>query len=97
ISFLFPLYAYVMFSQRGGRIQDQVYTLIIQHIGSPIAGRLLDIGSGNGVLAVKLAQQHDEADVVGIDYWGTDWEYSKEVCDKNAHIGGVAQRVHFQK
>lgn len=97
ISFLFPLYSYVMFSQKGGRIQDKVYNLIIRHLGPPIAGRLLDIGSGNGVLAVKLAQQHGEAEVVGIDYWGKDWEYSKGVCDKNAQIGGVEKRVHFQK
>ena len=97
ISFLFPLYSYVMFSQHGGRIQDRVYTLIIQHLGLPITGRILDIGSGNGVLAVKLAQQHREAEVVGMDYWGKDWEYSKEVCDKNARIGGVENRVHFQK
>jgi hypothetical protein len=53
ISFLFPLYSYVMFSQNVGRIQDRVYNLIIQHLGSPIAGRILDIGSGNGVLAVN--------------------------------------------
>jgi SAM-dependent methyltransferase len=97
ISFLLPLYSYAMFSQKGGRIQDKVYNLIIQHLGPPIAGSLLDIGFGNGVLAVKLAQQHGEAEVVGIDYWGKDWEYSKEVCDKNAQIGGVEKRVHFQK
>ena len=97
VSFLFPLYSYVMFSQKGGRIQDRVYNLIIQHLGSPITGRILDIGSGNGVLAVKLAQQHNEVEVVGMDYWGKDWEYSKEVCDKNARIGGVENRVHFQK
>src|SRR5262245_57164611 len=84
ISFLFPLYSYVMFSQNGGRLQDRVYNLIIQHLGSPITGRVLDIGSGNGVLAVKLAQQHDEAEVVGTDYWSKDWEYSKAACDKNA-------------
>jgi ubiquinone/menaquinone biosynthesis C-methylase UbiE len=97
ISFLFPLYAYVMFSQKGGRIQDKVYDLIIQSLGKEAKGKILDIGSGNGVLAVKLAQQHHEVTVVGIDYWGKDWEYSKEVCDKNARIAKVESRVHFQK
>ncbi|HKA20233.1 MAG TPA: class I SAM-dependent methyltransferase [Blastocatellia bacterium] len=97
ISFLFPVDSYVMFSQNGGHIQDKVYNLIIQHLGLPITGRILDIGSGNGVLAVKLAQQHDEAEVVGMDYWGKEWEYSKGACDKNARIGGVENRVHFQK
>ncbi len=97
ISFLFPLYSYVMFSQKGGRFQEKVYTLIIQSLGTTVKGRILDIGSGNGVLAVKLAQQNGEAEVIGTDYWGKDWEYSKIVCEKNAQIGNVEDRVHFQK
>jgi ubiquinone/menaquinone biosynthesis C-methylase UbiE len=32
-----------------------------------------------------------------VDYWGKDWEYSKGVCEKNARIGKVDSRVHFQK
>jgi ubiquinone/menaquinone biosynthesis C-methylase UbiE len=97
ISFLFPLYAYVMFSQKGGRIQEKVYNLIIQSLGKDVKGKILDIGSGNGVLAIKLAQQRPEVIVVGIDYWGKDWEYSIDVCDKNARIAKVESRVHFQK
>ena len=30
MSFLFPLYSYVMFSQKGGRFQEKAYNLIIQ-------------------------------------------------------------------
>ena len=97
ISFLFPLYSYVMFSQKGGRFQEKVYDLIIQNLGTTVKGRILDIGSGNGVLAVKLAQQQGEAEITGIDYWGKNWEYSKSVCEKNAQIGKVENRVHFQK
>ena len=97
ISFLFPLYSYVMFSQKGGRFQEKIYNLIIQSLGASVNGRILDIGSGNGVLAVKLAQQHAEAEILGIDYWGKDWEYSKSVCEKNAQAGKVENRVHFQK
>jgi SAM-dependent methyltransferase len=97
ISFLFPLYAYVMFSQKGGRLQEKFYNLLIQSLGKDVKGRILDIGSGNGVLAVKLAQQQNEVEVVGIDYWGKDWEYSKSVCEKNAQVAHVENRVHFQK
>jgi ubiquinone/menaquinone biosynthesis C-methylase UbiE len=97
VSFLFPLYAYVMFSQKGGSFQEKVYNLIIQSLGAKVKGRILDIGSGNGVLAVKLAQQHCEAEVVGIDYWGKDWKYSKDVCEKNVWVANVESRVHFQK
>lgn len=97
ISFLFPLYAYVMFSQKGGKFQEKMYTLIIRNLGENGNHRILDIGSGNGVLAVKTAQQNANAVVTGIDYWGTDWEYSKAVCEENARIAGVGDRVHFQK
>jgi SAM-dependent methyltransferase len=97
VSFLFPLYSYVKFSQKGGRFQERIYNLIIQSLGTTVKGRILDIGSGNGVLTVKLAQQLDEAEVIGMDYWGKDWEYSKSVCEKNAQIGRVENRVHFQK
>src|SRR5262245_25797490 len=97
VSFLFPLYAYVMFSQKGGRLQEKFYNLIIQSLGKDVKGKILDIGSGNGVLAVKLAQQHREVEVVGLDDWGTDWEYSKSICEKNAQVAQVENRVHFQK
>lgn len=97
VTFLFPLYAYVMFSPRGGGFQDKIYHLIIQSLGSTVNGRVLDIGSGNGVLAVQLAQQHASVEVTGIDYWGKNWEYSKDVCEKNARAGGVDGRVHFQR
>ena len=97
VSFLLPLYAYVMFSQRGGRIQEKFYDLIIQELGEDAKGRILDFGSGNGVLAVKLARQCPEVEVMGIDYWGEDWEYSKCICEKNARAAKVENRVRFQK
>ena len=97
LSFLFPLYAYIMFSQKGGRIQEQIYQLIVENLNVSGVGKILDIGSGNGVLAVKLAQRYTEMDVTGMDYWGADWEYSKGVCEKNAQLVGVSDCVHFQK
>ena len=97
VSFLFPFYSYVMFSQKGGKFQEKIHNLIIQSLGTEIKGKILDIGCGNGVLAVKLTQQFGDVEVTGLDYWGEDWEYSKGVCEKNARIGEVEGRVHFQK
>ena len=59
--------------------------------------RIIDIGSGNGVLAVKLTQQYGEADVTGMDYWGEDWEYSRSVCERNARLVGVNDVFIFQE
>ena len=97
VSFLFPLYAYIMFSQNGGKLQEKIYNLAIQHLGINLQGEFIDIGSGNGVLAVTLAKKHETIRVTGVDYWGADWEYSKSVCEKNAQIVEVENRVHFQK
>lgn len=97
VSFLFPLYAYVMFSQSGGRLQEKIYDLVIESLGSNVQGKIIDIGCGNGVLAVKLAQRFRATQVVGVDYWGKDWEYSKSICEKNAQIAQVQSRVEFQK
>lgn len=97
VSFLFPLYAYIMFAQNGGKLQEKIYDLAIQHVGKDLQGKFIDIGSGNGVLAISLAQKHENIEVTGIDYWGTDWEYSKNICEKNARIVKVESRVHFQK
>ncbi|MBI5303204.1 MAG: class I SAM-dependent methyltransferase [Chloroflexi bacterium] len=96
VSFLYPLYAYYLFSPKGGNLQDKFYNLIIASLGDQVKGSALDIGSGNGVLAVRLAQRHP-VQVVGMDYWGKNWEYSRTICEENARIGGVSARVHFSK
>jgi ubiquinone/menaquinone biosynthesis C-methylase UbiE len=97
VSFLLPLCAYVSFSQRGGKFQEKVYNLIIQSLGEQVTGKILDIGSGNGVLAARIAQCHPRSEVVGIDFWGKDWEYSQSACEKNARAAHVEDRVHFQR
>lgn len=35
--------------------------------------------------------------MVGLDYWGKIWEYSKEKCERNARIEKVDSRVSFLK
>ena len=97
ISFLYPLYAYYMFSPSGGNMQDRLYDLVIKSLDGEIQGNVLDIGSGNGILAIRLAQAYPTAQVTGVDYWGKNWEYSKSVCDENARLAGVEEQVRFQK
>jgi SAM-dependent methyltransferase len=97
VSFLYPLYAYIVFSPQGGNLQDKVYTLIIRNLHPYPKEKALDIGSGNGVLTVKLAQHFPAISVIGIDYWGKDWEYSRRICEENAALANISNRVHFFK
>jgi SAM-dependent methyltransferase len=95
ISFILPCYAYIKFAPRGGNLQDKVYQLIARSLGEQSTGTILDIGTGNGMLAIKLTQTYPQTQVIGLDYWGKNWEYSKAVCEENAQLAQVAEYVHF--
>jgi ubiquinone/menaquinone biosynthesis C-methylase UbiE len=90
-------YAYYRFSPRGGNIQRQIQELLLSHLDWNGEGMALDIGCGNAPLTIMLSQTYPNARVAGIDYWGEMWDYSKRVCESNAQIEGVADRVTFQK
>jgi len=94
---LYFAYARYRFSLAGGDVQTKIQELVLQHLDWNGNGKALDIGCGNGRLTIKLAQKYPEAQVTGIDYWGKQWEYSRSVCERNAEIEGVAERVVFQK
>ena len=91
------VYARYRFSPQGGNVEDQVRELVLAHLGWDGEGQALDIGCGNAALTIKLAHKYARARVIGIDYWGRKWEYSKSKCERNAKIEGVNERVTFQK
>ncbi|MFH1091271.1 MAG: methyltransferase domain-containing protein [Pseudomonadota bacterium] len=95
--FFYLAYARYRFSPQGGDIQSRIRDLLLARLDWDGEGRALDIGCGNGPLAIKLAERHPQARVTGIDYWGGAWEYSQSVGERNAKIVGVADRVTFQR
>lgn len=99
--FLIPsvyfIYAYFQFSPRGANLQAKIRDLLLGQLSWNGEGKLLDIGCGNGALAIDAAKRYPKAQVTGIDYWGGQWEYSKSACERNAQITGVADRTTFQK
>ena len=99
--FLIPsvyfVYAYFQFSPRGGNLQAKIRDLVLDQLAWNGDGKLLDIGCGNGALAIEAAKKYPLSQVTGIDSWGAAWEYSKKSCEENAAIAGVKERVFFKK
>jgi SAM-dependent methyltransferase len=97
LCFLYFAYARYRFSPRGGDIQRRVQELVLKHLKWDGEGKVLDIGCGNGPLTIAIASKYPNSKVTGIDYWGGEWEYSKDLCERNAEIAGVATHVMFQQ
>lgn len=101
VLFLVPLIyftcAYYLFSPKGGNLQSKFRDLMFSLLVWNGDGKLLDIGCGNGALAIDVAKKYPKAQVTGIDYWGKSWDYSQQSCEKNAEIADVANRTTFQK
>jgi SAM-dependent methyltransferase len=85
------------FAPRGGDLQRRIHDLIVAKAELPAASRALDVGCGSGSLVIKLASASADSNVTGVDSWGRDWEYSKELCEDNARIEGVSARTEFLK
>jgi ubiquinone/menaquinone biosynthesis C-methylase UbiE len=46
-------------------------------------------------VAIRIAKDHPEASVLGVDTWGAAWEFSNGRCAANAAAEGVAGRTSF--
>ena len=74
---------------------DQVHQKLVPYLDFDGKGTILEVGCGSGPLAVRCALTWPEAKVVGIDCWGVSFDYSKELCEKNAALEGVGGRCTF--
>jgi SAM-dependent methyltransferase len=90
-------YARYLFASEGGNLQDRIVELVLANLDWNAEGQALDVGCGSAALTIKLAKKYPKAQVIGIDYWGKKWEYSKDMGERNAQIEGVSERVAFQK
>jgi len=92
---LFLAYVHTLFGVGG--VQRRLWGAVLDALVWDGAGEALDIGTGQGALAVMLAARRSSARVVGVDLWAADWEYSRGACERNAAALGVADRVRFER
>ena len=88
---------YRAFNANNGELQDQIRDIVLEKLQWDGEGKALDIGTGSGYLAIKLAKHNNHGEAIGIDTWGKSWNYAGEVCDQNAKIEGIQARTSFQK
>ena len=92
-----------LFDFRGGGVMGQIHQFLADHfpwkeaVGEKETGRIIDIGCGAAALTNRIARIYPSAEIIGVDFWGKEWSYAKEQCEKNAALEGVADRVGFQK
>ena len=97
---LFAYFAYArrVFSPRGRDIQNRMLDLVPSHLPDWSGeGKVLDIGCGDGALAIRIAKSYPDARVLGVDRWSAGWESSQRLCERNAELEGVAERVSFKR
>ncbi|MCR8849303.1 class I SAM-dependent methyltransferase [Rossellomorea sp. SC111] len=89
-------YSIFQFAGFGGNYQSKIHDVIVSRMDVE-SGKILDIGTGSGSLIIKIAKRFPHSSLIGIDYWGENWEYSKAQCEENAEIEGVSDRIQFLK
>lgn len=81
----------------GGGMMDRAHQTILSRLDYDGKGTLLEVGCGSGPLSIRAALTWPETRVLGVDCWGMMYNYSKELCEKNAALEGVGGRCAFQK
>ena len=67
-----------------GGIMEQVHRVVLSHLDYDGEGKILEVGCGSGALTIRSALTWPKAKVIGVDYWGAVYNYSKALCEKNA-------------
>ena len=79
----------------GGGMMEKVHEVLLSQLDFDGEGTLLEVGCGSGALSIRAALSWPEAEVTGMDYWGTVYNYSQAMCESNARSEGISERCRF--
>lgn len=94
---IYFLLARWLFSDNGRGLQLKIQSLVTAQIKWNGQGKVLEIGCGNGPLAIEIAKKYPDSYVIGIDSWGKEWEYRLNTCKQNAKVEGVRYNTEFRE
>lgn len=80
-----------------GGLMGEIHEYLAEHLLWDGCGKLLDIGCGAGALTIRCAKKFPCAYLIGMDFWGREWSYAKEQCERNAEIEKVDKRILFEQ
>lgn len=76
----------ILFDFRRGGLMGKIHQYLVDHLDWDGNGTLLDIGCGAGALTIRCARGFPRTRITGMDYWGPEWSYAKEQCERNARL-----------
>ena len=94
---VYMLVCHEAFAFGKGNMMAGVHKHLVEHLDWDGEGKMLDIGCGAAALTVRCAKAFPKAQITAMDYWGAEWSYAKEQCERNVRLESVADRVSFQK
>ena len=91
---LYTTFSYDGKKQLARRIIDKLSDYVV----IPDGGMGLDVGCGSAALTIACAKKNPKAKMTGLDRWGKEYaSFNRPLCENNAKIEGVADRVIFVK
>lgn len=84
---------------KGGEVSNRIdfCRQLIKIISPKDGDKILDVGTGGGLLAIEGAQNIQSTEIYGIDIWRRFYSGTNiDIAKKNAEISGVGGKVQFK-